>query len=108
MRPKLGLLLVCALLTASLSGASVDEAWLEVQEVLSAPEGRSFQEPIDDLINAAEETDVRRMTSYAAALVSWSHANPDGDPLVLETATIIDSTARVCTSKDGWRVFDSR
>ena len=91
MRPKLGLLLVCALLTASLSGASVDEAWLEVQEVLSAPEGRSFQEPIDDLINAAEETDVRRMTSYAAALVSWSHANPDGDPLVLETATIIDS-----------------
>ena len=53
MRPATGLLLVCALLMVAPSGASVDEAWLEVQEVLSALDGRSFQEPIDDLINAA-------------------------------------------------------
>jgi len=85
------LLLVCVLLAASPIGASVDEAWLEVQEVLSSPEGRSIQEPIDDLINSAEEIDVRRMTPYASAFVAWSQANPDGDPLVLETATVIDS-----------------
>ena len=57
MRPIIGLLLVCAFSTVSPAGASVEEAWLEVQEVLSAPEERSFQEPIDDLINAAEEID---------------------------------------------------
>ncbi len=90
MRPVLGLLLGCVFLAVPTANASVDEAWLEVQEALSAPDGRSFQEPIDDLINAAEEIDVRRMTPYAAALVSWSQTNPEGDPLVLASAAVID------------------
>ncbi len=82
--------LVCALLVALPASASVDEAWLEVQEVLSAPDGRSIQEPVNDLISEAEEIDLRRMTPYAAALVSWSHANPDSDVSILETAITID------------------
>ncbi len=72
------------------ASASVDEAWFEVQEVLSAPDGRSLQEPVNDLIAEAEEIDLRRMTPYAAALVAWSSANPDADSSILETAITID------------------
>jgi tetratricopeptide (TPR) repeat protein len=91
MRPVLGVLLLgLAVLAAPPAVASVDDAWLEVQEVLAAPEGRSLQEPVDDLIREAEEIDVRRMTPYAAALVSWSLANPDADSSILEAAVAID------------------
>jgi len=91
MKPTLGaLLLGCAFLVVQPAVASVDDAWLEVQEALSTPEGRSLQEPVDDLIREAEEIDVRRMTPYAVALVSWSLANPDADPSILETTIRID------------------
>ncbi len=99
-------LLVCAVLAASPAAASVDEAWLEVQEVLSAPEGRSLQEPSDDLIKEAEEIDVRRMTPYAAALVSWSFANPDAEGSVLETVIAIDPelpASYFLLSRRSWR-----
>lgn len=82
--------LVCALVAAAPVAASVDEAWLEVQEVLSAPDGRSMQEPVNDLIKEAEEIDLRRMTPYSAALVSWSHTHPEAGASVLETAIRID------------------
>lgn len=82
--------LVCALVAAAPVAASVDEAWLEVQEVLSAPDGRSMQEPVNDLIKEAEEIDLRRMTPYSAALVSWSHTHPEAGAPVLETAIRID------------------
>ncbi len=81
---------LCVLLAAMPVGASVDEAWLEVQEVLSAPEGRTLQEPIDDLTSEAEEIDVRRLTPYAAALVAWFQANPESGNMVLEAAIEID------------------
>ena len=83
-------LLVFALLAVVPVSASVDDAWLEVQEVLSAPDGRSLQEPVNDLIAEAEEIGLRRMTPYAAALVSWSLAHPDADMSILETAIAID------------------
>jgi tetratricopeptide (TPR) repeat protein len=83
-------LFVCALMVVPQASASVDEAWLEVQEVLSAPEGRSLQEPVIDLINEAEEIDLRRMTPYATALASWSESNPEADVSILETAIKID------------------
>lgn len=87
---RVGGLVVCLVLATAPVGASVDEAWLEVQEVLSAPEGRSLQEPIDDLIQAAQEIDVRRMTPYAEALVAWSETHPDEAGPVLESAIAID------------------
>ena len=105
-RVRWTLLLVCALVAVSPALASVDEAWLEVQEVLSAPDGRSLQEPVDDLISEAEEVDVRRMTPYAAALVSWFYANPDGNASVLETAITIDPelpASYFMLSRRGWQ-----
>ena len=99
-------LLVFAVLVASPAAASVDDAWLEVQEVLSAPEGRSLQEPLDDLAKEAEEIDVRRMTPYAAALVSWSFAYPESEELVLETTTAIDPelpASYFLMSRRSWR-----
>jgi tetratricopeptide (TPR) repeat protein len=90
MRPAGALLFLCAIVAALPVSASVDEAWLEVQEVLSAPAGRSLQEPIDDLINAAEEIDVRRMTPYAQALVAWAQAHPGADPQILQTVITFD------------------
>jgi tetratricopeptide (TPR) repeat protein len=98
--------LVFSLLAVTPVSASVDEAWLEVQEVLSAPGGRSLQEPVDDLINEAKEIDLRRMTPYAAALVSWSHANPDADASILETAITIDPelpASYFLLSRRGWQ-----
>jgi tetratricopeptide (TPR) repeat protein len=71
-------------------GASVTERWLEVQEVLSAPEARTLEEPIDELLQAGAEIDVRRMTPQAAALVSWSQADPNRDDSVLINATEVD------------------
>ncbi len=107
MRPVLGaIVLVCAALLATPAEAAVDEAWLEVQEVLSAPEGRSLQEPIDDLIKEAEEIDVRRMTPYAAALVSWSIAYPEADRQILESTIKIDPelpAAYFLLSRSSWR-----
>lgn len=82
--------LIAALFVALPAAASVEEAWLEVQEVLSAPEGRSLQEPVEDLISAAEEIELHRMTPYAAALVAWSEAHPDQGGVALETAIRID------------------
>jgi len=87
---RLASIVIVALLAVLPAAASVEEAWLEVQEVLSAPEGRSLQEPVADLINAAEEIEVRRMTPYAAALVAWSEAHPEQGNLILETALGID------------------
>jgi hypothetical protein len=75
---------------ATTVGASVDEAWLEVQEVLSAPEGRSLEEHIDELIQSGQEIDVRRMTPHASALVAWSLTHPDSGDGVLEAATRVD------------------
>lgn len=90
MRFVSGILVACALLTAAPAGANVDEAWFVVQEVLSAPEVRSLEEPVDDLVKAAEEIDVRRMTPYAAALVAWSETHPEAGNLTLEAAVRID------------------
>ncbi len=90
MNPMRWISVLAFVLVAVPASASVDEAWLEVQEVLSAPDGRSLQEPVNDLIAEAEEIDLRRMTPYAAALVSWSYANPDADVTILETAITID------------------
>ena len=90
------LLIACALLVGAPAGASVTERWLEVQEVLSAPGERSLQEPIDEMLQAGAEIDVRRMTPQAAALVSWSQANPGTDDEILINATEVDyiATAR--------------
>lgn len=79
-----------AMLVASPAAASVDEAWFEVQEVLSAPDGRSLQEPVEELVNAAEEIDIRRLTPFAAALVAWSESHAGAGDLALETAVRID------------------
>jgi len=78
------------LLVVTPAAANIDEAWLEVQEVLSAPDGRSLQEPMEDLVNAAEEIDIRRLTPFAAALVAWSESHPEAGDLALETAVKID------------------
>jgi len=97
--------LVLALLVVTPAAASVEEAWLEVQEVLSAPDGRSLQEPVDDLVNAAEEIELRRMTPYAAALVAWSEASPEQGNLILETAIRIDpefSSSFFILSRRAW------
>ena len=83
-------LAVCALMAVVPASASVTERWLEVQEVLSAPEGRSVQEPIDELLQAGAEIDVRRMTPQAAALVTWSQGHPDQEDAVLNDATEVD------------------
>lgn len=99
-------LLVCVMLGVSPTAASVNDAWMEVQEILSAPEGRSVQEPVDDLITEAEEIDVRRMTPYAAALVSWAQANPETDNSILETAIRIDPelpSSYFLLSRQSWR-----
>jgi tetratricopeptide (TPR) repeat protein len=84
------LITACATLAAAPVAASVDEAWLEVQEGLSASEGTALNESIDDLVRAAEEIDVRRLTPYAAALVAWSLEQPADSTNVLETAIRID------------------
>lgn len=70
--------------------ASVDEAWFAVQEALSASDGRSLREPVDELVNTAEEVDLRRMTPYASALVAWAQAHPEQSTEMLETAVRID------------------
>lgn len=79
-----------ALLAVSPALATVDEAWLEVQEVLSASDAQSLQEPVDDLIQTAEEIDLRRMTPFASAMVAWSLSHPEAGNAALETAVRLD------------------
>ncbi|MEE4271396.1 MAG: hypothetical protein V2I67_06970 [Thermoanaerobaculales bacterium] len=91
MRALAGLsVLIGSLLAVSPAMASVDEAWLEVQEVLSASDGRSLVEPADDLIQAAQEIDLQRMPPYASAMVAWSIAHPEAGSAALETAVRLD------------------
>ena len=72
--------------------AAVDEAWMEVQEALSAKEFGEvpLQEHLDELVESAEEIDVRRLTAQASALVAWSQGHEDPGDLVLETAARLD------------------
>jgi len=103
---RLASVLIVVSLIASPAAASVEEAWLEVQEVLSSPEGRSVQESVDDLINAAEEIEVRRMTPYAEALVAWSEAHPEHGDQILETAIRVDPdfpASAFLLSRRAWR-----
>lgn len=99
-------LVALALLVVGPAGGSVDEAWLEVQEVLSAPESRSLQEPIDDLITEAQEIDVRRLTPYSAALVAWAQNHPEAGDHVLHSAIEMDSelpASYFLLARRGWR-----
>jgi len=91
MRALAGLfVLIASLLAAVPAMGSVDEAWLEVQEVLSASDDRSLEEPADDLIQAAQEIDLQRMPPYASAMVAWSIAHPQAGNAALETAVRLD------------------
>ncbi len=84
-------ILVCAAFVAAPVSATVDEAWLGVQEVLSAPEDRALDEPVDDLVRAAEEIDVRRLTPQASAMVAWSISHPEQGDAAMRTAIRFDS-----------------
>jgi tetratricopeptide (TPR) repeat protein len=91
MRPiRVAALLLFTTVASLPAAASVDEAWLAVQEALSAPDGRSLREPVDELVYVAEEVDLRRMTPYASALVAWAQAHPESGAEMLEAAVRID------------------
>lgn len=83
--------LVCAALAAASAEASVDEAWMEVQEALSASDEASLTEPIEELVESAEEIDVRRLTPQASALVAWSHGRSSAGEEALQAAVRLDA-----------------
>jgi tetratricopeptide (TPR) repeat protein len=90
MRRFVASLVAIGALVALPAAGSVTEEWFEVQEVLSAPEGRSIEDPVDELVRAAEEIDVRRLTPQASALVLWSQSAATEGEIALRSAIRLD------------------
>jgi hypothetical protein len=83
--------LLAILIAAIPARASVMDSWQEVQANLSSGDTAGAEEAIRSLQDEAAELEVRRMTAFAAALVTWAEASPGEDGVViLEAARQLD------------------
>ena len=89
-RRVLPVFLVGILIAVSLD-ASLMEKWQELQASLAAGEGSAMEQQVEARQEEAVELDVRRMSSFAAALVAWATVHPteQGEAMV-RTARELD------------------
>jgi len=79
------------LIVAIPAQASLMETWQDVQAYLSSGDTVGAEEAIRTLQEEAAELEVRRMTAFAAALVTWAEANPGADgEVILDAARQLD------------------
>ena len=84
-------LLFAAIVATAPAQASLMDTWQDVQTSLSSGDTVGAEEAIRLLQDEAAELGVRRMTSFAAALVTWAEANPGEDgEAILEAARQLD------------------
>jgi len=84
-------LLFVSLVAAIPAQANLMDAWQDVQASLTAGDTAGAEEAIQSLKEQAAELGVRRMTSFAAALVAWAEANPGADgEAILQAARQLD------------------
>jgi hypothetical protein len=71
--------------------ASLVDHWQQVQEGLVEEGPASIEEPMQALNEEAAELEVRRMTSFAAAMVAWAMENQDAHgEAIVRTAQQMD------------------
>ncbi len=82
---RLVLLAVLVAVPASAS-MTLSDSWVRVQQALAAKDKAALVESVRELKAVAHETDARRLTPYARALVAWARSHPGatGDAAVLQ------------------------
>jgi tetratricopeptide (TPR) repeat protein len=83
--------LVAALVSVPVQ-ANLLDTWQEVQASLVAGDDEGFEQALNLLQDQAVELDVRRMTAFSAALVTWAETHPGaGGEAALRAAKQLDS-----------------
>ena len=83
--------ILAILLAAIPTQASLLDSWQDVQANLSSGDTAGANEAIRTLQDEAAELEVRRLTAFAAALVTWAEANPGAEgEAILEAARQMD------------------
>ena len=83
--------LLAILLAAIPTQASLLDSWQDVQANLSSGDTAGANEAIRTLQDEAAELEVRRLTAFAAALVTWAEANHGAEgEAILEAARQMD------------------
>ena len=68
--------LIMAAAASTLAHANLLDTWQEIQGSLAAGDISSTERAVRTLEEQAAELEIRRMTAFAGALISWAEANP--------------------------------
>ena len=84
--------LIMVAAASTLAHANLLDTWQEIQGSLAAGDIVSMEQDVKTLEEQAAELEIRRMTAFAGALITWAEANPGaGGQAAVRSAKRLDS-----------------